>query len=123
MDDEKKRILIVDDDPAYAMMVRTWIKESYRADVVTGGMQAIRFLSRNPVDLILLDYEMPSVDGPQVLQMLREDPLTKDIPVVFLTGVGEKDSIDHVLALNPSGYLPKATTRVDLLNYLKEKCA
>lgn len=83
---EKKRILIVDDDASYAGMVREWIKDIYRADVVTAGMQAITFLLKNKVDLVLLDYEMPVVDGPQVLQMLRQEPTTKDIPVVFLTG-------------------------------------
>ncbi len=71
---KQKRILIVDDDPDYARMVREWIKDHYRVDIVTAGMNAITFLLKVPekeqVDMILLDYEMPVVDGPQVLQML-----------------------------------------------------
>ena len=88
----QKRILIIDDDPSYAKMVREWIKDIYRVDIVTEGMQAISFLLKlkdnEKVDMILLDYEMPVVDGPQVLQMLRQEYATAGIPVIFLTGVG-----------------------------------
>lgn len=119
--DLKKRILIVDDDPSYAKMVREWIKDDYHADIVTAGMQAITFLLKNKADLVLLDYEMPVVDGPGVLQMLRQEPETRDIPVVFLTGVGSKDSVQRVMELKPAGYILKSTTRENLLEYLKGK--
>ena len=110
--------MIVDDDPAYAKMVREWIKGDYQVNVVTAGMQAISFLLKEKVDLILLDYEMPIVDGPQVLQMLRSEPETKDIPVVFLTGVGDRESVTRVMELKPSGYILKSTTREALLQSL-----
>ena len=84
-------------------------------------MQAITYLLKTPVDLILLDYDMPVVDGPQVLQMLRQENATKDIPVVFLTGVGTKEEVERVMALHPSGYILKSTTRDNLLTYLKTK--
>lgn len=117
----KKRILIVDDDPSYAGMVREWIKDEYQVDIVTAGVQAIKFLLKKSADLILLDYEMPVVDGPQVLQMLREEPETANIPVIFLTGIGTKEAVQRVMALKPSGYILKTTTRDDLLIYLREK--
>ena len=118
---DKKRILIVDDDPSYAKMVKEWIKYKYRVDIVTAGMQAITFLLKNKVDLILLDYEMPVVDGPQVLQMLRQEEETMDIPVIFLTGIGTKESVRRVMSLKPAGYVLKSTTRDDLLEYLDIK--
>ena len=121
----KKRILIVDDDPSYAKMVREWIKSEYKVDIVTAGMQAISFLLKVPetdkVDLILLDYEMPVVDGPQVFQMLKQDPATEHIPVVFLTGLGTKEAVGRVMELKPDGYVLKSTTRDDLLKYLSGK--
>ena len=124
-EDRKKRILIVDDDPSYAKMVREWIKDVYKVDVVTAGMQAISFLLKVPeddkVDLILLDYEMPVVDGPQVLQMLRQDPATMHIPVIFLTGIGTKEAVSRVMALKPDGYILKSTTRADILGYIGSK--
>ncbi len=121
----KKRILIVDDDPAYARMVREWIKDSYRVDIVTAGMQAISFLLKlkegDKVDLILLDYEMPVVDGPQVLQMLRQEEETAHIPVLFLTGNGSREAVSRVMELKPDGYILKSTTRGDLLVNLHKK--
>ncbi len=118
---EKKKILLVDDDPSYATMVREWIKDDYQVYVVTAGMQAITFLLKKKVDLILLDYEMPVVDGPQVLQMLRQEEDTKDIPVVFLTGVGTREGVQRVMELKPEGYVLKSTTKDNLLSFLKEK--
>ncbi|MBQ7464103.1 MAG: response regulator [Lachnospiraceae bacterium] len=122
---EKKRILIVDDDPSYAKMVKEWIKDKYKVDIVTAGMQAITFLLKvkedEKVDLILLDYEMPVVDGPQVLQMLRQEDATSKIPVIFLTGVGTKEAVSRVMSLKPDGYVLKSTTRDNLLNYLQSK--
>ncbi len=118
---EKKRVLIVDDDPSYAGMVRTWIKDKYKVDIVTAGMQAISFLFKNKVDIILLDYEMPVVDGPQVFQMLRQDDVTKDIPVIFLTGVSTKEGVQRVMELKPDGYILKSTSKEDLMAYLEKK--
>jgi len=121
---KKSRILIVDDDPSYAKMVREWIKDKYRTDIVTAGMQAISFLLKIPageeVDLILLDYEMPVVDGPQVLQMLRQDPATKKIPIVFLTGNSTKEAVSRVMELKPDGYILKSATRDDLLSAIRK---
>lgn len=117
----KKHILIVDDDPTYAGMVRAWIKESYHTDILTSGKQVLMFLDRKDVDLILLDYEMPVMNGTQVFKMLRRDSSTMDIPVVFLTGVGSADEVKQVLALKPDGYVLKSTTREQLLDYLAEK--
>ena len=116
-----KNILIVDDDPAYAGMVKAWIKDFYHVDIVTAGVQAITFLAKKKVDLILLDYEMPIVDGPQVLQMLRQEEETANIPVIFLTGVSTKEGVQRVMALKPDGYLLKSTTREDLLSFLSGK--
>lgn len=117
----KKQILIVDDDPTYAGMVRTWIKDFYKADILTSGKQVLMFLGKKEVDLILLDYEMPVMDGTQVFKMLRRDPMARDIPVIFLTGVGTADEVKHVLALKPDGYVLKSTTREQLLEYLADK--
>ena len=64
---------------------------------------------------------MPVVDGPQVLQMLREEPETANIPVIFLTGVGTKEAVQRVVSLKPDGYVLKTTTKEELLKFLKGK--
>ena len=114
-----KHILIVDDDPVYAKTVRGWLKDDYRVDIVTAGMQAITFLSRKKVDLVLLDYEMPITDGPQVLEMFRQEPTLADIPVIFLTGIDSRDAVARAAHLRPDGYLLKSTSKGDIMMYLK----
>ena len=116
--DDVKTILIVDDDPTYAKMVRGWIKDIYKTAVVTSGMQAITYVLNNKVDLIMLDYEMPIVSGPQVFQMLSENEDTKEIPVVFLTGVKSLDKIKKVMALKPAGYLLKSSPSEQIMDWL-----
>lgn len=117
----KKKILVVDDAPSFAQMVREWLKDEYQVYSVTSGVNAITFLMKTPVDLILLDYEMPVVDGPQVFQMLRQEPATRRIPVVFLTGVGTREGVERVMALKPDGYILKSTTKDKLLESVREK--
>lgn len=116
----RKSILIVDDDPNFLKLIREWLKEDYKVSMVNSGLQAIKFLGKNKVDLILLDYEMPVTSGPQVLEMLRSDPETRPIPVMFLTGKGDKDSVMSVVALKPEGYFLKNIQKGELLEKLKE---
>lgn len=109
-----KSIMIVDDDPQYLSLVRQWLKDNYRVFMANSGLQAIKYLGKNKVDLILLDHEMPVTSGPQVLEMLRSDASTSHIPVIFLTGKGDKESIMKVLALKPEGYLLKTIKKNEL---------
>ena len=115
---EAKSILLVDDDPSYAKIVREWLKDHYQVNVVTAGMQAMSYLEQNEVDLVLLDYEMPVVDGPKVLEMLRRKPATASLPVIFLTGIGTKESVKRVATFNPQGYILKTATKDELLQKL-----
>ncbi len=116
----QKRILIVDDDPVYSMMVNNWLKDKFIVSTVNDGMETFSFLTNNKVDLILLDYEMPVVDGPQILQMLRAHPETKELPVMFLTGIRDKESIQRVLKFKPEGYILKTATRDEIIKILEE---
>jgi CheY-like chemotaxis protein len=116
----KKSILVVDDDPNFLSLIRQWLKDSYKVFVVGSGLQDIKFLGKNKVDLILLDHEMPVTTGPQVLEMLRSDEETKSIPVMFLTGKSDKESVMAVVALKPEGYFLKTIQREELLQKLQE---
>ena len=116
----KKSILVVDDDANYLAIVREWLKDTYKVFMVNSGLQAIKWLGKNTVDLILLDHEMPVTSGPQVLEMLRSDDETKNIPVMFLTGKSDKESVMKVVALKPEGYFLKSIQREELLEKLHE---
>ena len=110
----KKTILIVDDDITYMRTVYEWLKDSYHIGMASNGVQAISYLARNKADLILLDYEMPVANGPQVLSMLKDDSETGQIPVMFLTGHGDIDSVISVMGLSPVDYLLKTIDRETL---------
>ena len=118
--DSKPMILIVDDDPMYLSVIRDWLRNSYRVQMANSGLQAIKWLGSNKADLILLDYEMPVTSGPQVLEMLRSETETASIPVFFLTGKGDRDSVMQVMSLKPQNYLLKTIEREKLLAVLRD---
>ena len=117
---ERKHILVIDDDPVMLKMVNAQLREWYDVATAISGNMAIKFLKNKHTDLILLDYEMPGDNGVAVLKKLREDPNTKDIPVVFLTGITEKSKIQDVLVLKPQGYLLKPIERDKLFKVITD---
>ncbi|MBQ7677718.1 MAG: response regulator [Lachnospiraceae bacterium] len=121
----KKVILIVDDDVTYMRLIADWLKDIYRIGMANSGAQAIAWLAKNQADLILLDYEMPVTTGPQILAMLKCEASTSQIPVMFLTGKGDRESIMKVLTLHPADYLLKTidrkTLRMKLEKYFLSK--
>lgn len=106
-DDEKKHILIVDDDSNVLKMIKNYLSGRYQVATAISGKVAMKFLETKKTDLVLLDYEMPVDNGPAVLMQIRGNENTKNLPVVFLTGVTDKKKIQEVLALKPQGYLLK----------------
>lgn len=119
--DEQKRVLIVDDDPTYAQMVQLWLKDAYNTTVVNSGTEAIRFLKDQEVDLVLLDFEMPEMNGPHTLEAIRSEEKTRSLTVVFLTGKNTKEDVTSVFALKPDGYILKTATRESLREYISQK--
>lgn len=116
----KKNILLVDDDASFLKMVKDWLSSDYRVTIVSSGMQAITYIARNRPDLILLDYEMPVTSGPQVLEMIRSEVGTSSIPVFFLTGKGDKESVTKVLSLKPEGYILKSAGKNELFSQIND---
>ena len=116
----KKKILIVDDDPTMLRMIKNLLSAKYSVFMANSGMNAITFLAKNKVDLILLDYEMPVISGAKVLEMIRSDTETSSIPVFFLTGRNDKDSVMQVVNLKPEGYLLKTIEKQALLAKLEQ---
>ena len=110
----KKHILVVDDNAQMLRNLKAMLEERYEITLANSGIKAMTSLGKSRPDLILLDYEMPVCDGRQTLEMIRADEESKDIPVIFLTGVGDREHIEAVLSLKPSGYLLKPA-RAELL--------
>ena len=103
----KRRVLVVDDSLTMREAMRRLLEKDYEVSLAESGVAAIRTITLDRPDMVLLDYEMPVCDGRQTLEMLRSDPAFADLPVVFLTGRGDPDVVRKLLALKPMGYLLK----------------
>ncbi len=111
----ERHILLVDDDVTFLKMMQGWLTVRYRVTVVKSGMQAITYIAAHEPDLILLDYDMPITPGPQVLEMIRSEPSSAQIPVIFLTGKNDRESVMSVMRLKPDGYLLKSMDKEKIL--------
>lgn len=119
-DPQRKRILIVDDATIVHKTIKGHLDAEYEVATAISGKIALRFLQSKEVSLILLDYEMPEMNGPEVLSKLREDPYLSRIPVIFLTGINDTEKIKHALSLKPQGYLLKPINKDALLEKIHE---
>lgn len=101
-------ILIVDDDPGNLSVLGEALQPQYRIRVATSGPDALRVAASEPrPDMILLDIMMPEMDGYAVLNRLRESELTRDIPVMFVTALGETEDEELGLRLGAVDYISK----------------
>lgn len=116
----KKKILVVDDSGAMLRNVKGWLEDKYQVILANSGAMAIKYLSLNRPDLVLLDYEMPIVDGRQVLEMIRSEIEFADIPVIFLTSKNDKESVANVVKLRPDGYLLKTMKPEEIVKFVDD---
>jgi len=113
---EKSRILVVDDDRTHLDMAETVIGDSYDVTLAVSGARALELLqSGDPPDLILLDIDMPSMDGFETFACIRDIPALRDIPVIFLTGVAGSETELAGLKLGAQDYVTKPFVRENLL--------
>ena len=116
MDDKRRRILVVDDDIMQLNMMKNYLRGHYNVTAVNSGKSALKFLEGHECDLIFLDFIMPEESGAQVYYKLKANQKTKDIPVVFLTGLNEKKVVVKTLTeLKPEGYIIKPASKQDLV--------
>ena len=104
----KKKVLVVDDSDFMLKTLQQLLSEDYEVLTATSGLSAIRSITLNRPDLVLLDYEMPVCNGSQILEMIRSEREFEDIPVIFLTSRVDKESVKKVVELKPQGYLSKS---------------
>ncbi len=115
MNSQQKKVLVVDDDQTAVAFVRTTLEpEKYEVVGVSDGLAGLSQARKDPPDLIILDVYMPRQPGFYTLRDLKADPKTKNIPVVMLTGVGERlgitfstQDIYDFLGTEPDAYLEK----------------
>ena len=98
---------MVDDSVTVRQGIRKLLDEDYDVTPAQSGTAALRCMILDKPDLVLLDYEMPVCDGQQVLEMMRSEEVFADIPIIFLTGRADPETVKKLIALKPDGYLVK----------------
>ena len=94
----QKHVLVVDDNTTNLKLAENALRAHYKVTLLISGEQALKFLTKNRPDLILLDILMPGLDGFETIKQIKGNPYTRDIPVIFLTA--KTESLDEVNALN-----------------------
>ncbi|AXE32529.1 diguanylate cyclase response regulator [Chromobacterium phragmitis] len=110
------RVLVVDDQPANIVVAHQILREHHDVFMATGGEQALAFCRSTPPDLLLLDVEMPGINGMDVCQQLKQDPNTQDIPVIFVTGHQSQQDEVACWEAGAADFVSKPVTPITLLN-------
>ena len=113
-------ILVVDDNNVNRIMLSRYLgRLNYEATLVENGRQALEKLQDEIFDLILLDVQMPEMDGYQVLEHLKADPRWREIPVIIISASGDVEHIKKGLSLEADHYLAKPCKIEDILKALR----
>ncbi|MEN9544972.1 MAG: hypothetical protein RLZZ598_1805, partial [Pseudomonadota bacterium] len=106
-DSQRARICVVDDDPVGLTAITHLLLPLFELVVARNGRDALRLVRRHPPDLVLLDIEMPGLDGIAVCRRLKDDPLTEEIPVVFLTSSTDETVEERGLTAGAADFIAK----------------
>lgn len=117
----KKHILVVDDVPANLKYAEQLLGGRYRLTLAISGAQALKFLTKAEPDLILLDINMPEMDGCTVLTRLKEDPATERIPVIILTSDMDSSMELKCLAMGAVDFIRKPFVTEIMLNRIENQ--
>jgi len=119
-ENEKAHILVVDDNAMVLRNIKGILEQDYSVAVAPSGVHAFISIGKKVPDLILLDYEMPEMNGKQVLLKIKEQEEYADIPVVFLTSMDTREIVMELLALQPAGYILKPVDSEMLLDRIED---
>lgn len=109
-------ILVADDEPVNLALIKRRLEwEEYRVETAENGGEAVESAKRLLPDLVILDVMMPVLDGLQACRVLKEDPSTRDIPVIFLSALDDTDTKVNGLALGANDYISKPFRVEELL--------
>ncbi len=101
-------VILAEDDPDIQLVARLALKRvGFTVRLANNGVEAVTMARESPPDALLLDWMMPEMDGPQVCSILKSDPATAHIPIVFLTAKTQEAEIARGLSLGASGYVTK----------------
>ena len=126
MEFKKPTILVVDDMTTTLLLIHDLLKDTYEVKIAKSGTKALEILeSPNDIDLILLDIEMPDINGYDVCRRIKNNETIKNIPIIFITGRTSQEDEEYGLNLGAIDYITKpfnkAIVKLRIKNYLDLK--
>lgn len=126
MEFKKPTILVVDDMTTTLLLIHDLLKDTYEVKIAKSGTKALEILeSPNDIDLILLDIEMPDINGYDVCRKIKNNETIKNIPIIFITGRTSQEDEEYGLNLGAIDYITKpfnkAIVKLRIKNYLNLK--
>lgn len=126
MEFKKPTILVVDDMTTTLLLIHDLLKDTYEVKIAKSGTKALEILeSPNDIDLILLDIEMPEINGYDVCKRIKNNETIKNIPIIFITGRTSQEDEEYGLNLGAIDYITKpfnkAIVKLRIKNYLNLK--
>jgi two-component system, chemotaxis family, chemotaxis protein CheY len=116
-----KRILIVEDFNTSRLIIRkTLEKQGYLVDEASDGREALKFLDGSKIDLVITDYNMPNMDGGELVEYIRNKPEYKYIPILMLSTETNKEKQTRAKEARVTGWIKKPF-EVDVFNAIIEK--
>ena len=117
---DRRKILVVDDDPTMVKLINVNLKlNNYAVIEAISGEQALDIVSKEPLDLVVLDIMMPGVDGWEVLKRIREDADTEELPVILVTAKTQDSDVIRGWELGADEYVIKPFNPLLLVEVIK----
>ena len=114
-------VVLAEDDPDIQLVARLALQRSgFTVRVVNNGREALTAIREAPPQVVLLDWMMPELDGPETCRQLKSDPATAHIPVIFLTAKSQETEIQRGLSLGAAGYVTKPFDALQLGQQVKD---
>ena len=120
VNEDRKKILIADDDSSIRALVKRMLGSDYLVLNAGDGDEAVSLARRHSPDLILMDILMPNTDGYTACRAIKQDPLTREIPVVMLTGIAYELNKKLSQQMGADGYITKPFDRKSLLDGISD---
>ncbi len=117
---DEQLVIVIDDDKYTLDLIEKMLFGRFRVITSPNGADGIELIKKSPVDVIILDWMMPGLDGLKVLECLKSEQDTRDVPVLFLTGSSDDEEARNALKSGAVDFIPKPFKKIDLIKKLED---